>query len=402
MTFSDYLKLTFGSKVYRLALSTGCTCPNRDGTAGFGGCTFCSAGGSGDFAESGDIQEQIAKAKLRVEGKFPKTPGTERKYIAYFQSFSNTYVNDFSDAGNGGNGVSGTGGSFAGAGSAVAGAPHTPANVGHAVNSAGNSLGAAGHTLPGAGSSVAGAGQALSDTDCSVAGAGETLSGTGCSLADTGKALAGTPPARNGISFSALEAMFRTAIEQPEIVALSIGTRPDCLDDRMILMLAELNRIKPVWVELGLQTIHEKTAERINRGYRLEVFLDTWERLKAAGLAGIVHLIFGLPGETEEDMLESAAFLGKLQPPPDGVKFANLQILRGTKTAEEFADHPEDFLCFTMEEYTSFLEQAVSLLSPQTVVHRLTGDGPKALLIEPKWSADKKRVLNCLKAHGLL
>ncbi|MCQ2613937.1 MAG: radical SAM protein [Treponemataceae bacterium] len=263
------------------------------------------------------------------------------------------------------------------------------------LSDTGNSAAGAAQAVSGAGNSVAGAGSAVGGAGNSVAGAAQVVSGAGSSLA-------GTPPARNGVSFSALEAMFRTAIEQPEIVALSIGTRPDCLDNRMIQLLAELNRIKPVWVELGLQTIHDKTAVRINRGYPLEVFLDTWERLKAAGLAGIVHLIFGLPGETEEDMLESAAFLGKLQPAPDGVKFANLQILRGTKTADEFAEHPEDFQCFNMEDYACFLERAVSLLAPQTVVHRLTGDGPKALLIEPKWSADKKRVLNCLKAHGLL
>lgn len=283
---SDVLKEQYGEKIYRLALSSGCTCPNRDGKVGTGGCTFCSEGGSGEFAaKPAPIAEQIEAAKKLVSAK---TKGS--RFIAYFQAYTNTY----------------------------------------------------------------------GDVD-------------------------------------RLRALYTETIERDDIAILSVGTRPDCLPDEMISMLAELNRIKPVWVELGLQTAHDETAVRINRCYPLSTFEDAYRRLTEAGLTVIIHLIFGLPGENEDDMLDSVRYLAKLTPPPGGVKLQLLQILRGTKMAEEYERSPWPIM--TLAEYAELITKAVRLLPPKTVVHRLTGDGPKKLLIEPQWCADKKRVLNTLRAH---
>lgn len=291
-SLSDYLKKTFGTKVYKLSLSTGCTCPTRDGTKGFGGCTFCSAGGSGDFATAPeDISIQIQKAKQRVDSKFPKkTAESERKYIAYFQSFTNTYE-----------------------------------------------------------------------------------------------------------KVSVLKPMFMKAIASPEVVALSIGTRPDCLGDDIMDMLCELNKIKPVWVELGLQTVNEQSAKRINRGYDLSVFEDAYRRLKASGITVIVHVILGLPGETLGDMLATVRYLSQLNPVLDGIKLQMLHVLEGTKLAEEYRHNP--FYVFTLEDYCKTVVECLKLLPEQTVVHRITGDGPKKILIAPLWSADKKKVLNTLNEY---
>ena len=288
-TLSGYLLETFGTKVYKLSLVTGCTCPNRDGTAGTGGCTFCSAGGSGEFAAPLlPVSEQIRVAKQRVDRKFPRNIAPEnRRYIAYVQSYPNTY---------------------------------------------------------------------------------------------------GDP--------EVLLDMFQDAISFPEIAALSIGTRPDCLDEPVLSMLSSLNRQKPVWVELGLQTIHEKTAAAVNRGYSLNVFEQSYRRLKEQGLTVIVHLILGFPQETREDMLDSVRYLAALNPAPDGVKLQQLQILRGTALAEEYAADP--FPLMTLEEYADLITDCLRLLPKETVVHRITGDGPKRLLVAPLWCADKKRVLNTL------
>ena len=289
-TLSDAMKEQFGTKVYKLSLSAGVTCPNRDGTLGYGGCTFCSEGGSGDFAAEGDsVAEQIRKARERVDGKISaKIPPEERKYIAYFQSFTSTY----------------------------------------------------------------------GDTD--------TLLGK-----------------------------FREAMEQPQVCALSVGTRPDCLSNDMVEGLSQLNREKPVWVELGLQTIHEKTAKRVHRGYSLDVFEDAYRRLKAAGLTVIVHVILGLPGETEDEMLETVRYLASLSPVLDGIKLQLLHVLSGTRLAEEYRTKP--FPVFTLEEYCDVVVRCLKLLPESTIVHRITGDGPKKLLIAPLWSGDKKRVMNTLR-----
>ena len=291
LTVSEYMKQKYGQKVYRLSLSSGCTCPNRDGTLGWGGCAFCSAGGSGDFAtEPVSVERQIAEAKKRVESKFPRSVRPEeRKYIAYFQSYTNTY--------------------------------------------------------------------------------GKT---------------------------DHLRRIFTEAAERPEIVTLSVGTRPDCLEQDKVQMLAELNHIKPVWVELGLQTIHEQTAEAFHRGYRLPVFLDAYRRLKQAGLEVIVHVILGLPGEGREDMLETVRFLAGLNPRLDGIKLQLLHILKETEYGSIFEKDPSAFQTsgFTLESYCDLVVACLKLLPPETVIHRLTGDGPKNLLLAPKWSADKKKVLN--------
>lgn len=292
LSLSEYLKTCFGTKLYKLSLQTGCSCPNRDGTLSYGGCTFCSEGGSGDFASPLlPIGEQIQLARERVDAKLPAgIPQEERRYIAYFQSFTNTYGN-----------------------------------------------------------------------------AGRLLF------------------------------LFQETLARPEIAILSIGTRPDCISEEMLAGLRILNQKKPVWIELGLQTIHETSAARIHRGYSLPCFTDCYRRLKEAGLSVIVHLILGLPGESEADMLESVAYLAGLSPTLDGIKLQLLHILKGTALAEEYAKKP--FPLPTLEEYASLIVKCLRLLPRETVVHRITGDGPKRLLLAPLWSADKKRVLNTLSAR---
>jgi len=282
---SDYCKEKFGTKVYRLALSSGATCPNRDGKVGVGGCSFCSEKGSGEFAiDVMDLDLQIERAKALISKKFPNSINTaERKYIAYFQSFSNTY--------------------------------------------------------------------------------GDT------------KRLIG---------------LFERAINKDEVVALSIATRPDCFSEEMLNSLERLNKIKPVWIELGLQTINENTARAFNRGYTLDVFEKTYTELKKRNFEVIVHMILGLPGESEEDMYATVKYLSKKH--IDGIKIHGLHILKGTRLASEYEKHP--FKIMSLEEYTRVLINCLKLLQKDTVVHRMTGDGDKKILIEPQWSADKKRVLN--------
>ena len=191
-----------------------------------------------------------------------------------------------------------------------------------------------------------------------------------------------------------LNALFGEAIAHPDIAAISVGTRPDCLPSEVIELLARLNKIKPVWVELGLQTIHEKTAERIRRGYPLSVFDDAVKRCKASGLYTVVHMIIGLPGETPEMAAQTAAYIGKSG--ADGIKLQLLHVLRGTDLADEYAAGLFDVM--SMEEYIAALEECVRQLPPQITIHRLTGDGDKKYLVAPLWSADKKRVLNEVNA----
>lgn len=289
ISLSDHLKNKYGTKVYKISLQSGCSCPNRDGTVSTGGCTFCSEGGSGDFAAPLlPVKEQIRLAKMRVESKMPKSlEAKDRKYIAYFQSFSNTYGNP-----------------------------------------------------------------------------------------------------------EKLRKLYLEAIEDESIVGLSIGTRPDCLGKEILDMLQEINNIKPVWIELGLQTINEKTAEHINRGYKLEVFEKAYRDLKKRNIEVIVHVILGLPGEEKEDMLNTVRYLANLTPALDGIKLQLLHVLKNTKLAEEY--EKEHFKILTMEEYTDLVVDCLKILPKNTVIHRMTGDGPRKLLIEPLWSLDKKRVLNTL------
>ena len=285
---SESLQKQYGEKVYQISLSAGCCCPNRDGAVGVGGCAFCSAGGSGDFAaHAAPIEEQIAEARARIARKTDA-----KKFIAYFQSFTNTYG----------------------------------------------------------------------------------------------------PVER-------LEPLYRQTIERPEIVALSLGTRPDCLGPSVMEMLCRLRAIKPVWVELGLQTAHDETAARMNRGYPLTTFTEAYRRLKEAGLTVIVHLIFGLPGESRAEMLDSVRFVAGLTPPVDGVKLQMLHVLKGTPLGAQYEAQP--FPLLTLEEYAELIAESVRLLPESTVLHRLTGDAPGPLLLAPEWTRNKKRVLNTIhKAIG--
>ncbi len=291
-SFDEYAKTVFGTKVYKLSLSTGCTCPTRDGKLGTEGCSFCSAGGSGEFATPfEDIDVQIEKAKLRVDKKIPKSiPKENRKYIAYFQSFTNTYA---------------------------------PVEY--------------------------------------------------------------------------LKPIFLKAAKRKDIVAISIATRPDCIPKEILDLLIFLNQIKPVWVELGLQTIHKASALAFGRGYSLELFEDSYLKLKNAGLYVIVHIILFLPNESKSDMLKTIDYLAQLSPRLDGIKIQLLQILRGTKMANQY--QKEAFYLPTLDEYCEFLAECLKRLPKEIVIHRITGDGPKKLLIAPAWCANKRFVLNYIKSY---
>ena len=277
----DYeLKQRFGEKVYKLTLNGGMSCPNRDGRISFGGCIFCSEGGSGDFASSAclSIPEQIQDAKKRLAGKRPVS-----QYIAYFQAYTNTY-----------------------------------GPIEH------------------------------------------------------------------------LRKIFTEAMEDPEIVLLSVATRPDCLPDEVIELLAELNQKKPVWVELGLQTIHESSARFIRRGYPLEVYTDAVKRLNRHDIEVVTHVILGLPGESREQMLETVDYLNTL--PIQGIKLQLLHVLEGTDLGAYYKN--TGFHVLSEDEYVDLILNCIEHLRPEITIHRITGDGPKELLIAPLWSGAKRSVLN--------
>ncbi len=280
-TANAYYQEKFGCKIYKLSLDGGFTCPNRDGCISNDGCIFCSELGSGEFAEHGaDIRTQLELAKRRVERKIKGG-----KYIAYFQSFTNTYA-----------------------------------------------------------------------------------------------------------PVEQLKSLFYAAIEPDYIVGLNIATRPDCLPDSVIELLKELNAIKPVTVELGLQTADDRVAEYINRGYRTEVYADAVTRLKQAGLEIITHIIIGLPSDDPLPTTDFAVSCGT-----DGVKFHLLHILKHTRLAAEYESGNVKVL--SLEEYAEILKNCIDLLPKHIVVHRITGDGAKKDLIAPLWSADKKNTLNYLNAY---
>lgn len=190
---------------------------------------------------------------------------------------------------------------------------------------------------------------------------------------------------------SYLEPMFRTAISHPDVAVLSVATRPDCLPPEVLTLLARLNKEKPVWVELGLQTIHESTAAYIRRGYPLSVYDEAVRALKALGITVITHVILGLPGETETDMLQTVQYVGKVT---DGIKLQLLHVLKGTDLAKDYAEGK--FRTLEMEEYCRLVGGCLQVLPSEVVIHRLTGDGAKKDLIAPLWSGDKKRVLNTM------
>ena len=199
-----------------------------------------------------------------------------------------------------------------------------------------------------------------------------------------------------------LETLYQNAIAHPEVVALSVATRPDCLGEDVLALLSRLNRSKPVWVELGLQTVHPQTAAYIRRGYALPVFDEAVRKLKREGIEVVVHMILGLPGETDEMMYETARYIG--QSGADGVKFQLLHVPEGTDLARDYA--AGKFEALSLEKYIELLEGCIRRIPPGMVVHRLTGDGAKRELIAPLWSGDKKRVLNAInrafEAHGVV
>jgi len=282
-TLNEHYREKFGCKVYKLSIDGGFTCPNRDGTVGYGGCIFCSGEGSGEFAEKGcSISSQLENAKRRVAAK-----NKDGKYMAYFQSFTNTYA-----------------------------------------------------------------------------------------------------------PVSQLRRLYLEAIAPDDIVGLAIGTRPDCLGEDVVALLAEINAMKPVSVELGLQTIHSASAAYIRRGYENEVYFDAVRRLKKAGIEVVTHIILGLPGETADMAAETTRCA--VEAGTDGVKFHLLHVLRDTDLAADYAAGKFD--CLTLEVYGQWLKLCLDLLPPEITVHRITGDGAKWDLIAPMWSGDKKRVLNYLNS----
>lgn len=190
-----------------------------------------------------------------------------------------------------------------------------------------------------------------------------------------------------------LRKLYGEAISHPDVVALSIATRPDCLPDEVIALLQEMNRRKPVWVELGLQTIHEKTAEYIRRGYPLSVYDEAVAKLKRIGVQVIVHVILGLPGESAEDMKETVSYVGRSG--ADGIKLQLLHVIRGTDLEREYLGGRCPVMEF--EEYVTLVADCIALLPEKMVIHRMTGDGDKKTLLAPRWSTDKKRVLNALQ-----
>ena len=190
--------------------------------------------------------------------------------------------------------------------------------------------------------------------------------------------------------YEKLHSLFYDAILRQEIVGLAVGTRPDCLPPDVLELLDELNQIKPVFVELGLQTIHEKTAHFIRRGYPLSCFEQAVKALHDLGINVVVHLILGLPGETEEMMLESVRYLNQL--PVNGVKFSLLHVLKHTDLGALYEKHP--FPVYELDDYVDFVIRCIEELREDIVIHRLTGDGPKDLLIAPRWTLNKRKVLN--------
>ena len=279
-SLNDHLKKRFGCKVYKLSLQSGLTCPNRDGKIDTRGCVFCSEKGSGDFAEPfcENICKQIETAKIKVSEKIK-----DGKYIAYFQSFTNTY---------------------------------------------------------------------------------------------------GEP--------AYLEKIFTEAINHPDVAVLSIATRPDCLDDDVLAVLEKLNKIKPVWVELGLQTTNKASVKYIRRGFENEVYESAVKRLKSIGVEVVTHVILGLPNEDKSDILNTVRFAANSG--TDGIKLQLLHVLKNTDLQKDFEKGA--FKVLDLDSYIDILCDCIEALPTNVVIHRLTGDGDKKQLIAPLWSADKKNVLN--------
>lgn len=189
-----------------------------------------------------------------------------------------------------------------------------------------------------------------------------------------------------------LRERYEEAVSHPDIAVLSIATRPDCLPEEVLSLIEEMNRIKPVWVELGLQTIHEKSAEYIRRGYSLSVYDEAVKKLKDIGVQVITHVILGLPGESPQEMMETVSYVGKSG--ADGIKLQLLHVIKGTDLEKDY--ERGKFHVLEMEEYVNLVADCLALLPENMVIHRMTGDGDKRTLVAPLWSMDKKRVLNAL------
>lgn len=313
-SLSDYCKTAYETKLYKLSLGSGCTCPNRDGLLDTRGCLFCSAGGSGDFAAAADLslKTQLENAKQRVERKLPRVTEQDQdegRYIAYVQSFTGTY----------------------------------PGKDGFRTDETGTS------------------------------------------------------------AFDRMKARYLALIGRPEVRVLSIATRPDCLGPEVLDMLRELRAVKPVWVELGLQTSNEETAEYIRRCYRNEVYEQAVRQLRDLDIPVITHVILGLPGETEDDMKATVRYA--VDCGTWGLKLQLLHVLEGTDLGEQYkaqeAGTPlpgaRPVRIMSLGEYTGLLCALLPLIPKDVVIHRLTGDGPKRILLAPLWSGDKKRVLNTIQ-----
>lgn len=287
MTVSAFYKSIFGNKVYKISLDAGCTCPNRDGTIGTGGCIFCSNSGSGDFVPSKNlsIAKQIEEAKKLVENKMKNQSKNQNQYIAYFQNFTNTYGN-----------------------------------------------------------------------------------------------------------ISILSEKWNEALSCSQIVGLALGTRPDCLGDEVLQVLSKLANKTFLQIELGFQTSNETSSKYIRRGFSNNVYFDAVKKLKNANpkIHIVTHVIFGLPGETEVDMLQTVKDVVNAK--SDGIKITSLYILKNTDLATDYFS--KKFEPIKMDEYFSLIEKALKIIPENMVIHRLTGDPPKNLLIEPTWTTDKKRTLN--------
>ena len=281
-SYSRFLKECFGSKVFKICLDGGFSCPNRDGTLSTLGCLFCSQGGSGEFAENRcySIKEQIVLGRNQTVKKYHG-----EKYLAYFQAYTNTYA-----------------------------------------------------------------------------------------------------------PLSRLKDLYEEAVNQEEICGIIIGTRPDCLPEDVLSYLEELNRRKPVFLELGFQTCHDSTARFLNRGYDSPVFDDAVLRCHDHGLRVTAHIIAGLPGESREMQYETIDHLNRL--PISGIKISMLNLLKDTPLAAWYRDNP--FPLYTMEEYVDVVIGCLERLRPDIVIERITGDGPRKLLIEPQWILHKHRVLNTI------
>nr|WP_295970938.1 TIGR01212 family radical SAM protein [uncultured Bacillus sp.] len=284
-TWNYHLRNTFGEKVFKIALDGGFDCPNRDGTVAYGGCTFCSASGSGDYAgnRADNLIEQFNNIKSKMHTKWKNG-----KYMAYFQAFTNT---------------------------------HAPVDV--------------------------------------------------------------------------LREKYETVLKQEGVVGLSIATRPDCLPDDVIAYLAELNERTYLWVELGLQTIHEQTASLINRAHDYPAYVKGVEKLRKHGIRVCSHIVNGLPLETADMMMETAKEVSRLD--VQGIKIHLLHLLKGTPMVKQYEKGMLQFLSF--DEYVNLVCDQLEILPPEMIIHRITGDGPIDLMIGPMWSVNKWEVLNAIDAE---